>query len=80
MQSLEPKYCEDCGRSFLREVGSGERYCPAHRVGSEDGMSSLRVRNRLTEQLQSEIRRDFNSLRAYELADAIALLDAAGAR
>ena len=27
---LEPKICEVCGRGFLRPIGSGMRYCPAH--------------------------------------------------
>lgn len=27
---LEPKFCEECGRTFLREVGSDVIYCQHH--------------------------------------------------
>jgi hypothetical protein len=49
--SLEPKICEDCGRSFMREIGSGERYCLPHRRPVQERIAREAISPKIADQL-----------------------------
>lgn len=82
---LEPKYCERCGRHFLRPKGSNERYCHSHSdlqaKAEENAIQSMsvgRVRLRVFAELQAVLRNGaLGAPRAEALADALILLDSA---
>ena len=84
---METKICEFCGKMFLRERDSGERYCSSHRElepihrGKMAAISLARVRARLLEEFRRAMSNGgFGSARAVALADAIGLLDCAAQR
>jgi hypothetical protein len=86
---VESKYCEKCGRSFLRPHGSANRYCSDHRdmqarvdenalrhAKVERAFNVWRVRIRVLGELRAALQRgEFGSARTAALADALTLLD-----